>query len=61
MKTYLRRIGARTPEALQAAIAQALEAISAQDARNWFTHCGYLPREGEPILTETQQFEAQAC
>lgn len=60
LKTCLRRIGARTPAALQEAIAQALEAITDQDAQNWFTHCGYLPREGEPIFTETQQFEAQA-
>lgn len=60
IKTCLRRIGARTPQALQEAIAQALEAITDQDARNCFAHCGYLPREGEPIFTETQQFEAQA-
>jgi transposase len=60
LKTCLRRTGARTPEALQEAIAQALEEITDQDARSWFTHCGYLPRENEPIFTETQQFEAQA-
>lgn len=60
LKTCLRRIDARTQEALQEAIAQALETITAQDARGWFTHCGYLAREGEPLLTETQQFEAQA-
>ncbi|GLV59867.1 hypothetical protein KDH_66910 [Dictyobacter sp. S3.2.2.5] len=60
LKTCLRHIGARTPEALQEAIALALEEITDQDARSWFTHCGYLPREGEPIFTETQQFEAQS-
>ncbi len=60
LKTSLRRMGARTRQALQEAIAQALEAITAQDARGWFTHCGYLAREGEPIFTETQLFEAQA-
>jgi len=60
LKTCLRRLGARTKEALQEAIAQALETITDQDARNWFAHCGYLPREGEPIFPETQQFEAQA-
>lgn len=60
LKTCLRRTGARTREALHVAIAQALEAITAQDARDWFIHCGYLAREGEPIFTETQQFEAQA-
>lgn len=60
LKMCLRRLGARTKEALQDAIAQALETITDQDARHWFTHCGYLPREGDPIFTETQQFEAQA-
>lgn len=60
LKTWLRRAGARTREALQEAIAQALEFITAQDARSWFTHCGYLAREGEPVFTETQRFEAQA-
>jgi transposase len=60
LKTCLRHQGARTREALQQAIAEALEAITAQDARGWFTHCGYLAREGEPIFTEAQQCEAQA-
>ena len=60
VKTYLRRKGARTRETLQAAIAQALETITAQDARGWFTHYGYLAHEGEVIFTEAQQFEAQA-
>ena len=43
MKTVLRRQGARTREALQEAIAQALTLITAHDARSWFTHCGYPP------------------
>ena len=43
LKTFLRRVGARTREALQEAIAQALTLITAQDARGWFTHCGYSP------------------
>ncbi|GHO79310.1 hypothetical protein KSD_70810 [Ktedonobacter sp. SOSP1-85] len=60
VKTYLRRKGARTREALQAAIAEALETITTQDARGWFAHCGYLAHEGEVIFTEAQQFEAQA-
>jgi hypothetical protein len=51
MKTLLRRLGARTREALQDAIAQALTLITAQDALGWFTHCGYLP----PILSEMAQ------
>ena len=43
LKTYLRRAGARTREALQEAICQALLTVSAQDAQGWFRHCGYLP------------------
>ena len=43
LKTYLRRAGARTREALQEAICQALLTISAQDAQGWFRHCCYLP------------------
>ncbi len=43
LKTYLRRGGARTREALQEAIAQALDLITVADARGWFTHCGYPP------------------
>ena len=41
IKAFLRRVGARTHEALQQAIAQALETVTAQDALGWFTHCGY--------------------
>lgn len=60
LKAILRRKGARTAEALQQAIAEALNAITAQDARGWFTHCGYLAAETEPVFSETQQFMAQA-
>jgi transposase len=43
LKTWLRRLSARTREALEEAIALALSQITAQDARGWFWHCGYLP------------------
>jgi transposase len=43
VKTFLRRVGARTREALQEAICQALLTVTAQDAHGWFRHCGYLP------------------
>ena len=43
IKEYLRRAGARTQEALDAAITAALATITTQDAIGWFTHCGYLP------------------
>jgi transposase len=42
LKTALRRAGARTREALEEAIAQALLTIITQDAQGWFQHCGYL-------------------
>ena len=34
---------ARAHEALQEAIGQALETVTAADALGWFTHCGYQP------------------
>jgi transposase len=43
LKTFLRRAGARTREALQEAICQALLTMTAQDAHGRFCHCGYLP------------------
>ena len=43
IKTFLRRTKARTREALEEAIAQALLTVTSQDARGWFTHDGYLP------------------
>jgi len=45
VKAFLRRVGARTHEALQAAIGQALETVTAADALGWFTHCGYHPAQ----------------
>ena len=47
LKVWLRRLGARTREALEEAIALALEQITAQDAHGWFWHCGYLPQKPE--------------
>jgi transposase len=46
LKAYLRRVGARTREALQEALCQALLTVTAQDAQGWFRHCGFLPMEG---------------
>lgn len=40
-KAALRRAKARTVEAVQQAIGPALDAITPQDARHYFTHCGY--------------------
>ncbi|MGH7511240.1 MAG: IS630 family transposase [Gemmatimonadales bacterium] len=41
LKTVLRRIQARTQDALESAIAEALATISATDAVHWFRHAGY--------------------
>lgn len=41
LKTYLRRVKARTREALEAALKEALLTITEADARAWFAHCGY--------------------
>jgi hypothetical protein len=41
MKEYLRAVGARTKEALEKALEEALAAITPQDALGWFKHCGY--------------------
>ncbi len=41
IKALLRRAGARIREALVEAIGRALDAVTAQDARGFFGHCGY--------------------
>lgn len=41
MKEFLRSRAANTRDALEAAVADAIETITAQDARGWFRHCGY--------------------
>jgi transposase len=41
LKTFLRRVQARTREALEMAIGAGLRTITAQDARGWFNHYGY--------------------
>lgn len=42
IKQAVRRAAARTSEALEAAIAQALGLITASDAQAFFAHCGFL-------------------
>jgi transposase len=42
VKTILRTLKARTEESLINAIAKALEAINADDAKGWFESCGYM-------------------
>ena len=42
VKTKLRQLAARTQETLDLAISQAIESITAEDARGYFKHAGYL-------------------
>ncbi len=41
LKASLRRAEARTKATLMEEIGQALDAITPEDARGWFGHCGY--------------------
>jgi transposase len=41
VKAYLRRVGARTQEDLEAALGSAIDLISPADARGYFRHCGF--------------------
>lgn len=51
LKAHLRRAGARTREALEAAIGAALAALTPTDARAWFAHCGYTDADGPSNLS----------
>ena len=42
IKAILRTLKARTEESLINAIAKALEAVTADDAKGWFESCGYM-------------------
>jgi transposase len=41
LKTYLRKVKARTTADLDRAVAAGLRLITPSDCRGWFTHCGY--------------------
>jgi transposase len=41
VKTALRAAKARTREALETALQQVMETVTALDAQHWFRHCGY--------------------
>jgi transposase len=42
IKAYLRGVKARTADALDEAMAQAINLVTKADIRGWFKHCGYL-------------------
>ncbi len=48
IKGIVRKVGARTREALEEALAAALSAVTHEDAAGWFVHCGYEP-QGQPL------------
>lgn len=41
VKAYLRRVGVRTQEHLEAALGAAIDLITPDDARGYFRHCGF--------------------
>jgi transposase len=45
IKAIVRKVGARTREALEEAIAVALRALTPEDAAGWFAHAGYWPQD----------------
>jgi transposase len=45
LKTLIKAAAARTRAALDAAIATALDVVTAADAAGWFSHAGYLTRQ----------------
>jgi transposase len=45
IKALVRKAGARLREALLEAIAQALAAVTTEDAPGWFAHAGYWPQD----------------
>ena len=45
IKQLVRKVGARTREALVEAIGRALAAVTSEDAAGWFAHAGYEPQD----------------
>jgi transposase len=45
VKALVRKVGARTREAVVEAIGQALAAVTPEEAAGWFAHAGYWPQD----------------
>lgn len=45
IKNIVRKAGARTREALEEVMGEALSAVTLEDVAGWFAHCGYEPRD----------------
>ncbi|GAC1406549.1 MAG: hypothetical protein NVSMB56_20360 [Pyrinomonadaceae bacterium] len=41
LKSYVRKVKARTNEEIDRAVAQGLNLMTASDCRGWYKHCGY--------------------
>lgn len=48
IKNIVRKAEARTREALDEVMGEALSAVTLEDAAGWFLHCGYEPRDQCP-------------
>ena len=57
VKAFLRKVGARTTEALWEAFAQALQTVTAEDCANSFAHCGYPATNECQTLYESHREE----
>ena len=45
VKNIVRKAAARTREALDEVMGDALSAVTLEDVAGWFSHCGYEPRD----------------
>jgi transposase len=45
VKNIVRKAAARTREALDEVMGDALSAVTLEDVTGWFSHCGYEPRD----------------
>jgi transposase len=45
VKNAVRKAAARTREALDSAMGEALRSVTLEDVAGWFSHCGYEPRD----------------
>jgi transposase len=45
IKNIVRKVHARTRQALVEAIASAISALTLEDVAGWFAHCGYYPQD----------------
>jgi transposase len=45
IKNLVRKAGARTRDALDEAMGEALSAVTLKDVAGWFSHCGYKPQD----------------